>query len=185
MAFSFVWVQSAHQKHRAYYCLLHSWGQFQNMICIFTTYFWLALANKNNRNMYVVYIFHSKFATHTSHGKMPFCWPSFWDNNSETTWRHTLGSQSDRSLTSIYSQTEGKNKTFYYLQKYLDLDCNEFFISSGLQNSLCFTGDFHGSQPFHCGLLASKYRSGTVNSKSFVGKVLLQIKRKFELTFVL
>ena len=27
-----------------------------------------------------------------------------------------------------------------------------------------------------------KYRSGTVNSKSFVGKVLLRIKRKFELT---
>ena len=26
-----------------------------------------------------------------------------------------------------------------------------------------------------------KYRSGTVNSKSFVGKVLLRIKRKFEL----
>ena len=26
------------------------------------------------------------------------------------------------------------------------------------------------------------YRSGTVNSKSFVGKVLLQIKWKFELT---
>ena len=26
-----------------------------------------------------------------------------------------------------------------------------------------------------------KYRSGTVNSKSFVGKVLLQIKWKFEL----
>ena len=29
------------------------------------------------------------------------------------------------------------------------------------------------------------YRSGTVNSKSFVGKVLLRIKRKFELTYVL
>ena len=29
------------------------------------------------------------------------------------------------------------------------------------------------------------YRSGTVNSKSFVGKVLLQIKRKFELTYAL
>ena len=28
---------------------------------------------------------------------------------------------------------------------------------------------------------ALKYRSGTVNSKSFVGKVLLRIKRKFEL----
>ena len=27
------------------------------------------------------------------------------------------------------------------------------------------------------------YRSGTVNSKSFVGKVLLQIKQKFELTY--
>ena len=26
-----------------------------------------------------------------------------------------------------------------------------------------------------------KYRSGPVNSKSFVGKVLLRIKRKFEL----
>ena len=31
----------------------------------------------------------------------------------------------------------------------------------------------------------SKYRSGTVNSKSFVGKVLLRIKRKFELTYAL
>ena len=29
------------------------------------------------------------------------------------------------------------------------------------------------------------YRSGTVNSKSFVGKVLLRIKWKFELTYVL
>ena len=27
----------------------------------------------------------------------------------------------------------------------------------------------------------SMYRSGTVNSKSFIGKVLLRIKRKFEL----
>ena len=30
--------------------------------------------------------------------------------------------------------------------------------------------------------LFQRYRSGTVNSKSFVGKVLLQIKWKFELT---
>ena len=30
-----------------------------------------------------------------------------------------------------------------------------------------------------------KYRSGTVNSKSFVGKVFLRIKRKFELTYAL
>ena len=30
-----------------------------------------------------------------------------------------------------------------------------------------------------------QYRSGTVNSKSFVGKVLLRIKRKFELTYAL
>ena len=30
-----------------------------------------------------------------------------------------------------------------------------------------------------------KYRSGTVNSKSFVGKVLLRIKRKFELIYAL
>ena len=29
---------------------------------------------------------------------------------------------------------------------------------------------------------AKNYRSGTVNSKSFVGKVLLRIKWKFELT---
>ena len=29
------------------------------------------------------------------------------------------------------------------------------------------------------------YRSGTVNSKSFVGKVFLRIKRKFELTYAL
>ena len=29
------------------------------------------------------------------------------------------------------------------------------------------------------------YRSGTVNSKSFVGKVLLQIKRKFKLIYAL
>ena len=33
--------------------------------------------------------------------------------------------------------------------------------------------------------IRSHYRSGTVNSKSFVGKVLLRIKRKFELTYVL
>ena len=30
-----------------------------------------------------------------------------------------------------------------------------------------------------------KYRSGTVNSKSFIGKVLLRIKWKFELTYAL
>ena len=30
-----------------------------------------------------------------------------------------------------------------------------------------------------------EYRSGTVNSKSFVGKVLLRIKWKFELTYAL
>ena len=29
------------------------------------------------------------------------------------------------------------------------------------------------------------YRSGTVNSKSFVGKVFLRIKQKFELTYAL
>ena len=34
-------------------------------------------------------------------------------------------------------------------------------------------------------LLINAYRSGTVNSKSFVGKVLLRIKRKFELTYAL
>ena len=32
---------------------------------------------------------------------------------------------------------------------------------------------------------STNYRSGTVNSKSFVGKVLLRIKRKFELTYAL
>ena len=32
----------------------------------------------------------------------------------------------------------------------------------------------------HCGSY-QQYRSGTVNSKSFVGKVLLRIKQKFEL----
>ena len=32
---------------------------------------------------------------------------------------------------------------------------------------------------------AFQYRSGTVNSKSFVGKVFLRIKRKFELTYAL
>ena len=31
----------------------------------------------------------------------------------------------------------------------------------------------------------ARYRSGTVNSKSFVGKVFLRIKRKFELTYAL
>ena len=40
----------------------------------------------------------------------------------------------------------------------------------------------------HClfgNLKTSFYRSGTVNSKSFVGKVFLRIKRKFELTYAL
>ena len=32
---------------------------------------------------------------------------------------------------------------------------------------------------------STDYRSGTVNSKSFVGKVLLRIKWKFELTYAL
>ena len=35
------------------------------------------------------------------------------------------------------------------------------------------------------GHLQFLYRSGTVNSKSFVGKVLLRIKRKFELNYAL
>ena len=33
--------------------------------------------------------------------------------------------------------------------------------------------------------LRANYRSGTVISKSFVGKVFLRIKRKFELTYAL
>ena len=33
--------------------------------------------------------------------------------------------------------------------------------------------------------LSLQYRSGTVNSKSFIGKVLLRIKWKFELTYAL
>ena len=33
--------------------------------------------------------------------------------------------------------------------------------------------------------VSAHYRSGTVNSKSFVGKVLLRIKWKFELTYAL
>ena len=41
-----------------------------------------------------------------------------------------------------------------------------------------FTG-LYSLRKFWC------YRSGTVNSKSFVGKVLLRIKRKFELTYAL
>ena len=36
-----------------------------------------------------------------------------------------------------------------------------------------------------CKCMLYRYRSGTVNSKSFVGKVLLRIKRKFELTYAL
>ena len=36
-----------------------------------------------------------------------------------------------------------------------------------------------------CHVVYGVYRSGTVNSKSFVGKVLLRIKRKFELTYAL
>ena len=35
------------------------------------------------------------------------------------------------------------------------------------------------------GLFNEYYRLGTVNSKSFVGKVLLQIKQKFELIYAL
>ena len=37
----------------------------------------------------------------------------------------------------------------------------------------------------YIGFTSLEYRSGTVNSKSFVGKVLLQIKWKFELTYAL
>ena len=33
--------------------------------------------------------------------------------------------------------------------------------------------------------ITHKYRSGTVNSKSFVGKVLLRIKWKYELNYTL
>ena len=56
-----------------------------------------------------------------------------------------------------------------------------------LATSVCavwFTGAFL----YECltkTLYRHKYRSGTVNSKSFVGKVLLRIKRKFELTYAL
>ena len=55
---------------------------------------------------------------------------------------------------------------------HLELNCVEIFITC-LINVLC------------CPMLSNLkryYRSGTVNSKSFVGKVLLQIKWKFELT---
>ena len=44
----------------------------------------------------------------------------------------------------------------------------------------------HTSGSLDCASKANEfYRSGTVNSKSFVGKVLLRIKRKFELTYPL
>ena len=38
---------------------------------------------------------------------------------------------------------------------------------------------------FNFYVILSLYRSGTVNLKSFVGKVLLRIKWKFELTYAL
>ena len=46
--------------------------------------------------------------------------------------------------------------------------------------SWSLTQEVAGLNPFN-----DKYRSGTVNSKSFVGKVLLRIKQKFELTYAL
>ena len=44
---------------------------------------------------------------------------------------------------------------------------------------------WHHQQPISARWERHTYRSGTVNSKSFVGKVLLRIKRKFELTYAL
>ena len=41
------------------------------------------------------------------------------------------------------------------------------------------------SSPVVNNLQSKYYRLGTVNSKSFVGKVLLRIKRKFKLTYAL
>ena len=46
------------------------------------------------------------------------------------------------------------------------------------------TIDFNGNFGHVWGVI-THYRSGTVNSKSFVGKVLLRIKQKFELTYAL
>ena len=46
--------------------------------------------------------------------------------------------------------------------------------------------DFRWDYNAHFSVSFAKiYRSGTVNSKSFVGKVLLRIKWKFELTYAL
>ena len=57
--------------------------------------------------------------------------------------------------------------------------CKDLVVSYYCQ---CAPG-YRGKQCSGTGLIY--YRSGTVNSKSFVGKVLLRIKWKFELNYTL
>ena len=63
-----------------------------------------------------------------------------------------------------------------------------------VSGGLCPGGSLSGRPPATVWLRAggthptgmhSCYRSGTVNSKSFIGKVLLRIKQKFELNYAL
>ena len=60
-------------------------------------------------------------------------------------------------------------------------------VSNGFCNGVlnCIFETCHGKCGKSCGKVFFRYRSGTVNSKSFVGKVLLRIKQKFELTYAL
>ena len=72
------------------------------------------------------------------------------------------------------------------------LDKHNIILLKSLSKQTIHTAELHtsieinancrlsGPDWFRC-IRVKKYRSGTVNSKSFVGKVLLRIKRKFEL----
>ena len=69
----------------------------------------------------------------------------------------------------IFHQTNGDNNVDLQLRVNGNMNCKSDATSDWN------TGNY----------LFSEYRSGTVNSKSFVGKVFLRIKWKFELIYAL
>ena len=61
--------------------------------------------------------------------------------------------------------------------------CDQFYTTLRIVSKSTFSKEKAQTSLLHthAHIFGSQYRSGTVNSKSFVGKVLLRIKWKFEL----
>ena len=78
-----------------------------------------------------------------------------------------LGQNSDKNYLNYYAAVPGEK-----MRMFIGNPGKIFLLYKLIQNFNYFSVNF-------------KYRSGTVNSKSFVGKVLLRIKWKFELNSTL